>query len=175
MPSLNRAELMGHLTFDPELRHIPSGMAVSELRMAVNRSWKDRAGEWKEEVLYIDVVVWGDQAERLCKILHKGSLILVEGYLKMEQWDDKNTGEKRTKIKVQADRVQHFEPKAQDEGGGNYNGGGNRQNNRQAENRSPQASRGGPPAGRGGYSGAPGQGRGPVTQAEVDDDQDVPF
>ena len=122
MPDLNRVQLMGRLTFDPELRRIPSGTAVTELRMAVNRSWQGRDGDRREEVLYIDVTAWDRQAETCCQILRKGSLIFVEGALKMDQWDDKTTGEKRSKIRVQADRVQFLDSRR--DGGGGPGGGG---------------------------------------------------
>lgn len=187
MADLNRVQLMGNLTFDPELRRIPSGTALTELRMAVNRSWKSKDGEWQKESLYIDVVVWGGQAESCCNNLRKGSLILVEGYLKMNQWDDKTTGEKRSKIQVQADRVQFLDGKR--EGGDDQGEQRRRDDYPQQQGRSQpqrggyteqpqQQSRGGAPQGRGGIYG--GQGRQtapPVTQAEVDrfNDDDVPF
>ncbi|MDR3582614.1 MAG: single-stranded DNA-binding protein [Candidatus Pacebacteria bacterium] len=179
MADLNKVQLMGRLTFEPELRRIPSGSAVTELRMAVNRSWKDKNDEWKEEVLYIDATVWGAAAERACNTLHKGNLIFVEGSLKMDQWDDKATGEKRSKIKVNADRVQNLEAKARDEDGPRSQGGNERQP--QAESRSgPPQGRGPAPQGRGGggYNGQGGQGRTvPVSQAEVDafQEDDIPF
>mgnify|MGYP001110277756 CR=1 FL=1 len=124
MPDLNRVQLMGRLTFDPELRRIPNGTAVSELRMAVNRSFQGRDGERREEVLYIDVTVWDRQAENCCQYLRRGSLVFVEGSLKMDQWDDKTTGEKRSKVRVQADRVQFLDSRrdAQGGGGGGYGG-----------------------------------------------------
>jgi single-strand DNA-binding protein len=109
MADLNKVFLMGRLTFDPELRRTPSGMAVSELRMATSRTWMGRDGERKEETLFIDVSVWDRQAENCCQYLKKGSAIHVEGSLKMDTWDDKTTGEKRTKIKVHADRVQFLD------------------------------------------------------------------
>jgi single-strand DNA-binding protein len=109
MADLNRVFLMGRLTFDPELRRTPSGTAVAELRLATSRSWTGRDGERKEETLYIDVTVWDRQAETCCQYLRKGSGVHVEGSLKMDTWDDKTTGEKRTKIKVQAERVQFLD------------------------------------------------------------------
>lgn len=122
MPDLNRVQLMGRLTFDPELRRIPSGTAVAELRMAVNRSWQGRDGERREEVLYIDVTVWDRQAETCCQNLRKGSLIFVEGSLKMDQWEDKTTGDKRSKVRVQADRVQFLDSRRDGGGGTGYAG-----------------------------------------------------
>ena len=123
MPDLNRVQLMGRLTFDPQLRRIPNGTAVSELRMAV-RSWQGRDGERREEVLYIDVTVWDRQAETCCQNLRRGSLIFVEGSLKMDQWEDKTTGKKQSKVRVQADRVQFLDSRRDSSGGGGGGGTG---------------------------------------------------
>ena len=109
MASLNRVFLMGNLTFDPELRRTPGGKAVSVLRLATSRTWTGNDGERREETLFIDVEVWDRQAENCCQYLRKGSSIHVEGSLKMDSWDDKNTGEKRSKIKVSAERVQFLD------------------------------------------------------------------
>jgi len=109
MAALNKVFLMGNLTFDPELRYTPSGSAVTDLRMATNRVWTGKDGERKEETLFIDVTVWDRQAEHCCQYLKKGSSIHVEGYLKMDSWDDKTTGEKRSKIRIQAERVQFLD------------------------------------------------------------------
>jgi|SRR5262245_22099136 single-strand DNA-binding protein len=114
MPDLNKVFLMGRLTFDPELRRTPSGTAVAELRMATSRSWSGRDGERREETLFIDVTVWDRQAETCCQYLRKGSAIHVEGYLRVDTWDDKTTGEKRSKIRVQADRVQFLDSRRGD-------------------------------------------------------------
>ena len=116
MADLNKVFLMGRLTFDPELRYTPSGSAVSELRLAINRVWTGRDGERKEETLFIDVTVWDRQAENCCQYLKKGSQVHVEGALKMDTWDDKTTGEKRSKIKVQAERVQFLDRRARRRG-----------------------------------------------------------
>ena len=109
MADLNKVFLMGRLTFDPELRRTAGGIAVSDLRLATSRSWTGKDGERKEETLFIDVQVWDRQAENCCQYLRKGSGVHVEGSLKMDTWDDKTTGEKRTKIKVHADRVQFLD------------------------------------------------------------------
>ena len=77
--------------------------------MATTRRWTGRDGERREETLFIDVTVWDRQAEHCCQYLRKGSSVHVEGYLKMDTWDDKTTGEKRSKIKVLADRVQFLD------------------------------------------------------------------
>jgi single-strand DNA-binding protein len=117
MPDLNKVFLMGRLTFDPELRRTTGGTAVTELRMASNRSWTGRDGERREETLFIDVTVWDRQAETCCQYLRKGSSIHVEGSLRMETWDDKTTGEKRSKVRVHADRVQFLDARRSDGGG----------------------------------------------------------
>ncbi len=191
MPDLNRVLLMGRLTFDPELRRIPSGTAVTELRMAVNRSWQGRDGERREEVLYIDVTAWDRQAETCCQILRKGSLIFVEGSLKMDQWDDKTSGEKRSKIRVQADRVQFLDSR-QNAGGGGPGGGDDeyggappmRESNSGYRRPSPQPAaepRGaanGPGRGSGGGGGFPPPNPGGRAAVEPDDhgnDDDIPF
>lgn len=182
MPDLNRVQLMGRLTFDPELRRIPNGTAVSELRMAVNRSWQGRDGDRREEVLYIDVTVWDRQAETCCQILRKGSLIFVEGSLKMDQWDDKTTGEKRSKVRVQADRVQFLDSRREAGGGAGYGGGedeyGSAPPRESAPPRRPRQEpapdRGfdnGPSRG-GGYSPSNSGGRAAVAP---DQDDDIPF
>ena len=117
MADLNKVFLMGRLTFDPELRRIPSGTAVTELRLATSRSWSGKDGERREESLFIDVTVWDRQAETCCQYLKKGSPVHVEGYLKMDTWDDKTTGEKRSKVKIQAERVQFLDSRRGDAGG----------------------------------------------------------
>jgi single-strand DNA-binding protein len=114
MADLNKVFLMGNLIFDPELRRTPSGTAVSELRMVTSRSWTGRDGERREEKLFIDVTVWDRQAENCCEYLKKGSPIHVEGSLRMDTWDDKSTGEKRSKIRVQAERVQFLDSRRAD-------------------------------------------------------------
>ena len=117
MAQLNKVFLMGNLTRDPELRRLPSGSAVTELGLALNRSYTGKDGEKREEVVFIDVTVWDRQAETCCQYLKKGRAVHVEGYLKMDSWEDKATGEKRSKLKVQADRVQ-FLDRREDGGGG---------------------------------------------------------
>ncbi len=117
MADLNKVFLMGSLTADPELRRTPSGSAVTELRVVTSRTWTGRDGDRREEKLYIDVTVWDRQAENCCQFLRRGSGIHVEGYLKMDTWDDKNTGEKRSKIRIQAERVQFLDSRRSDGSG----------------------------------------------------------
>jgi single-strand DNA-binding protein len=105
MAAMNRVYLMGNLTRDPELRHTPSGTAVSDLGLAVSERFTDKSGEAVETVCFADVVVWGRQAEACREYLSKGSLVLVEGRLQLDQWETES-GEKRSRLRVRAGRVQ---------------------------------------------------------------------
>ncbi len=105
MASYNKVLLMGNLTKDPELRYTPQGAAVANLRLAVNRKYRDKNQELKEEVCFITAVVWNKQAETCNQYLHKGSGVFVEGRLASRSWED-NTGAKRNVIEVKAERVQ---------------------------------------------------------------------
>jgi single-strand DNA-binding protein len=105
MPSMNRVFLAGNLTRDPELRYTPSGMAVAELGLAVSESYKSKTGEMVESVCFVDIQVWGRIAQTCAEYLKKGSPVLVEGKLQLDQWQTKE-GEKRSKLRVRADRVQ---------------------------------------------------------------------
>lgn len=105
MASYNRVLLMGNLTRNPEIRYTPSGTAVADLGLAVNESFKNKAGEMVEQTCFVDVVVWGRQAETASEYLHKGSPVFVEGRLQLDQWESPQ-GEKRSKLRVRADRVQ---------------------------------------------------------------------
>ncbi|MDD5281209.1 MAG: single-stranded DNA-binding protein [Candidatus Omnitrophica bacterium] len=105
MASYNKVLLMGNLTKDPELRYTPQGTAVVNLRLAVNRKYRTKEQELKEEVCFITAVVWNKQAETCNQYLHKGSGVFVEGRLQSRSWED-NTGAKRSVIEVRAERVQ---------------------------------------------------------------------
>ncbi len=120
MASFNRVILMGNLTADPELRYIPSGTAVAEIRLAVNDRVK-RNGEWVDEATYVDVTLWGRTAEVANEYLSKGSPILIEGRLKLDMWEKE--GQKRSKLRVIGERMQMM-PKAGSAGGGGGGGGG---------------------------------------------------
>ena len=105
MPDLNKVMLMGNLTRDPEVRYTPKGTAVGDLGLAINQSYKGADGQIKEEVCYVDVVAWGRQAETCKEYLSKGSPIFVEGRLQLDQWESKE-GEKKSKLRVRAERIQ---------------------------------------------------------------------
>ncbi len=122
MANYNRTILMGNLTRDPELRYIPNGSAVVNLRLAVNRTYKNQSGELKEEVTYVNVVVWGKQAESSNEYLSKGSGVFIEGRLQSRQWETED-GQKRSVLEVVADRVQFMERKKSSEGDGDYSRG----------------------------------------------------
>ena len=106
MATVNKVMLIGNLTRDPELRYTPAGSAVCEFAVALNRNWTSKAGEKKEEVAFIDVVVWARQAETCKEFLHKGRPVFIEGRLTQDRWEDKNSGQKRSKVFVTAERVQ---------------------------------------------------------------------
>ena len=120
MASLNRVLLIGNLTRDPEIRHTPKGTAVGDLSMAMNMVYRGQDGTEKEEVCYVDVVVWGRQAETCKDYLSKGSPIFVEGRLQLDQWETQQ-GEKRSRLRVRAERVQFL-----GRGGGSGGSGGGR-------------------------------------------------
>ena len=105
MSTLNRVFLMGNLTRDPEVRYTPAGTAVGDLGLAVNETFKNKAGETVESTVFVDVEVWARQAETCAEYLYKGSPVFVEGRLKLDQWENQQ-GEKRSKLRVRADRVQ---------------------------------------------------------------------
>ena len=118
MASFNKVILMGNLTRDPEVRYTTGGSAVCDITLAVNYQWTDkRSNERKEEVSFIDVTLWGRTAEIAGEYLAKGRPVLIEGRLQQDKWDDKETGQKRSKLKVVADAMQLL--------GGRTEGGGN--------------------------------------------------
>ena len=106
MASFNKVILVGNLTRDPELRYTPKGTAIAKIGLAVNRVWTNEAGEKKEEVTFVDVDVFGRTAENVGQYMRKGRPMLVEGRLRLDQWDDKQTGQKKSRLGVVADTVQ---------------------------------------------------------------------
>lgn len=112
MPNYNKVFLMGNLTRDPELRFTPSGTAVAQFGLAVNRRSRAPDGTQREETLFIEVEVWGRQAETASQYLAKGRSVFVEGRLRLETWESQD-GQKRSRIKVVADTFQFLTPKAE--------------------------------------------------------------
>ncbi len=109
MPDLNQVLLCGRLTRDPELRYLPSGTALCKLGLAVSRRYRSKEGERKEETLFINVTVWEKQAEFCGENLRKGRPVLVEGQLQSDEWEDKQTGQRRSSIQVRARRIQQLD------------------------------------------------------------------
>ena len=105
MANYNRVILIGNLTRDPELRYTPSGTAVTDLGLAINRRYRTREGEWRDEVCFVDVSVMGRSAETCAQYLKKGRPAMVEGHLKLDQWEGKD-GQRRSKLRVAGERVQ---------------------------------------------------------------------
>jgi single-strand DNA-binding protein len=126
--SLNKVLLMGNLTRDPEVRYTPKGTAVGDLAIAINDSYKTQDGTIKETVTYVDIEVWGRQAETCKQYLTKGRPVFVEGQLRLDQWETPQ-GEKKRLLRVRADRVQFLGGGGGgggSRGGGNYSAGGER-------------------------------------------------
>lgn len=176
MANLNKIFLIGRLTRDPELRYTPGGAAVTDLGIATNRTYQTKEGESREEALFVDVTVWNRQAENCCQFLKKGRQVHVEGFLKMDSWDDKTTGEKRTKLKVEAERVQFLDGRREEGGESDLNApapaAGRNEPRRSAEARPSNgpAPRGFPPAGS-----SPRRPAAPQSAPESEDDEDIPF
>jgi single-strand DNA-binding protein len=192
MASFNKVMLIGNLTRDPEVRYTPKGSAVCDIGLAVNRVYSSESGEKVEEVTFVDVVLWSKLAELAGKYLHKGRPVFIEGRLQMDSWEDKQTGQKRTRLRVVGEQMQFLgSPQGgersgggggDDEGGysggggGGYGGGGggggyNRPQQRPQQRPAPQQQR---PQQRP----APAQqnddfGEGPITDGMEDDD--IPF
>ena len=106
MPNLNVVHLMGNLTRDPETRVTPKGTAICQFGLAINREWKDESGQKREETTFIDCEAWGRQGETIGKYCAKGRPLFVAGRLKTDQWEDKATGQKRSKLKVVVESFQ---------------------------------------------------------------------
>ena len=113
MASFNRVILMGNLTRDIELKYLPSGTAVTDIGLAINDKRKDAAGNWVEEVTFIDVTLWGRTAEVAAEYLAKGSPVLIEGKLRTESWE--KDGQNRSKLKVNGERLQMLGGKSGDQ------------------------------------------------------------
>jgi single-strand DNA-binding protein len=119
MANLNRVLLIGNLTRDPEVRYTPKGTAVADIGIAVNRVYSGEDGEKKEEVTFVDVTLWGRQAEVAQEYLKKGRQVFVEGRLQLDTWDDKQTGQKRSRLRVVAENMQMLGSRGESEGGSN--------------------------------------------------------
>jgi single-strand DNA-binding protein len=106
MANLNRVLLIGNLTRDPELRVTPKGTAICQFGLAISRSFKDESGQTREETTFVDVEAWGRQGETISKYCTKGRPLFVEGRLRFDQWEDKTSGQKRSKLKIVLENFQ---------------------------------------------------------------------
>lgn len=156
MANLNKVMLLGNLTRDPEVRYTPKGTAVGDLGLAVNRRVSDGNGNWSDEVTFVDVTVWGTNAENAQKYLIKGRGVFIEGRLQMDTWEDKASGQKRSKLKVVAEVLQFLPDGKGGAQGGGGGGGGNYQQRSSGDGEShrpsggeehSQPARSGPPQG----------------------------
>ena len=162
MASLNKVMLIGNLTRDPEIKYTPKGTAIADIGLAVNRNYTTESGEKREEVTFIDVTLWGRVAEIVGEYCKKGRPLFVEGRLQLDSWDDKATGQKRSKLKVVGENIQLLGGREGGGGGGGEHGEGSRSEGR------PQSRPAGKPA-------APPQ-RPPVDpDLDAAPDDDIPF
>jgi single-strand DNA-binding protein len=106
MPNLNQVNLIGNITRDIEVRYTPSGTPICDVGLAINRSWKDDRGHKQEETTFVDVTLWARVAEIASQYCKKGDPLFVSGRLHSDAWDDKQTGQKRTKLKVVGEMIQ---------------------------------------------------------------------
>ena len=160
MANVNKVMLLGNITRDLEVRYTPKGTAVCDLGMAVNRVRTGDNGEKIEEVTFVDVTLWGRQAELAGQYLAKGRSVFIEGRLQLDQWDDKQTGQKRQRLRVVGENMQFIGGQG---GGGSQGGGGNAP--QQQEPGPPQQEQA-PPASNQGGAAAP---------DSFDNDDDIPF
>ena len=151
MPNLNKVMLIGNVTRDPEVKYTPKGTAVAEVGLAINRVYTPEGGERREETTFVDITFWGRQAEIVGEYARKGRPIYVEGRLQLDTWDDKQTGQKRSRLRVVGEQLQLLG--SRQDGGGRDSGEGDAPRSRPA--RPPQPQR-------------------PVEAPEPDDD-DIPF
>ena len=125
MAGFSKVILVGNLTRDPQVRYTPGGMAVSDIGLAVSRTWFDKqTNQKKEDVTFVDVTLWGRTAEIAGEYLAKGKQVLIEGRLQLDSWDDKETGQKRSKLKVVGENMTMLGSRQEGGGGGGGRGPG---------------------------------------------------
>ena len=140
MASFNKVILIGNLTRDPEVRYTPKGTAVAEIGLAVNRVYTTDSGEKREEATFVDVTLWGRTAEIAGEYLKKGRPVFIEGRLQLDTWDDKQSGQKRSKLRVVAEGMQLIGSRQGGGGESEEGGGGGRAPARTAPPPKPAAS-----------------------------------
>ncbi|MDR3406202.1 MAG: single-stranded DNA-binding protein [Chthoniobacter sp.] len=173
MASLNKVMIIGNLTRDPEIKYTPKGTAIADIGLAVNRNYTTESGEKREEVTFIDVTLWGRTAEIVGEYCKKGRPLFVEGRLQLDTWDDKQTGQKRSKLKVVGDNIQLLGGR---EGGGEGGGGGGRPRSSEGEYDGPPSGGSGGGGSGGGFKKAPPPQRKPPVDPDLDAaEDDIPF
>lgn len=159
MANFNKVYLIGNLTRDPELRVTPKGTAICQFGLAVNRQFKDESGALRDETTFVDIEAWGKQGETIAKYCTKGRPLFVEGRLKFDQWEDKTSGQKRSKLKVVLEGFQFLGSRGDGASGGSGGGGGGDDADQTPERHAPPA--------RGANR--------PAAPAAEGSDEDVPF
>ena len=171
MANLNKVMLIGNLTRDPELRYTPKGTAVADITLAINRIWNNEQNVRQEETIFVEVTLWGRQAELAQQYLSKGRLAYIEGRLQMDTWDDKETGKKRSKLKVIGETLQFLpDGKGGSGGGSGGNSGGGSSQQSQQQGGQQQSNR--PPPQR---PGPPQQGASAAPADDFAEEDDIPF
>ena len=169
MANLNKVMLIGNVTRDPEIKYTPKGSAVTDLGIAVNRVFTPEGGERREETTFVDVTLWGRQAEIAGEYCKKGRSIYVEGRLQLDSWEDKASGQKRTKLRVVGETFQLLGPRPGGAGGstssGGHGGGDEEYSERPARRDAPASSSQG---------GSLSSGRSAAQQPPIEED-DIPF
>ncbi len=164
MANLNKVMIIGNVTRDPEIKYTPQGKAVTDVSIAVNRSYK--VGEEKrEEVTYVDVTLWGRTAETAAEYCKKGRAVYIEGRLQLDSWEDKTSGQKRNKLRVVGEDYQLLDRRPGSAGSAGGSGGGDEEYSDR-----PPARRESPSSGGGGFS----SGRNTAPQPPIEED-DIPF
>lgn len=166
MANLNKVMLIGNVTRDPEIKYTPKGSAVTDLGIAVNRVYTPEGGEKREETTFVDVTLWGRQAEIAGEYCKKGRSIYIEGRLQLDSWEDKTSGQKRSKLRVVGENFQLLGPRPGGSGGGHS--GGDEEYSERPQNTQRRES-GGAQSG-GGFS----RGSNTAPQPPIEED-DIPF
>jgi single-strand DNA-binding protein len=164
MANLNKVMIIGNVTRDPEIKYTPKGSAVVDIGIAVNRTFTPEGGERREETTYIDVTLWGRTAETAAEYCKKGRSVYVEGRLQLDSWEDKTSGQKRSKLRVVGENYQLLDRRPGGSGSAGSGGGDEEYSER------PPARRESPSSGGGGFS----SGRNTAPQPPIEED-DIPF
>ena len=159
MANLNKVQLIGNVTRDPEVKYTPKGSAVTDLGLAINRFFSPENGEKREETTFVDVTLWGRQAEVAGEYCKKGRSVYIEGRLQLDSWEDKTTGQKRNRLRVVGENMQLLGSRPGSSNNSGEEGGGYRSSRTEpaAQNERPSTPR--PPA----------------PAAAMDEDDDIPF